>query len=103
MEGLHNIKSNSECGNKRLRTVALDECCIADNTVSTRDSSTESSTFNVDEHDTQGHFINFMGKNSHSGNSESHFCLHCFPNVEDKEAFRLFVEELFKSTAFKNK
>ncbi|KAL9983574.1 hypothetical protein ACROYT_G005769 [Oculina patagonica] len=125
LESLHNIKSHAECGNKIPRMVAPDVYCIADNTVSTvnkafedvtltRDSSTERTsmksskelpftvvqlekTAHVEENDSQQSGGNLMGKGPHSG---LHLCLQCFPSVEDKETFRLFVEELFKGTAY---
>lgn len=127
LESLHNIKSHTECGNKLSRTVTLHECCIADNPVSavnksfegatsTQDSSTERTPIqsskeslltvvqqdnaNVEENDIQGSILNLMGKNLNSDNSGLHLCLHCFSRVEDKETFRLFVEELFKGTAY---
>ena len=94
LESLHNIKSHSKCDDRISKTVPSDE--------RSKDSlltGVEQENENVAEgNDTQGDDVNIINKNSHCGNSRSHLCLHCFPNVNDKEAFRLFVEELFKGT-----
>ena len=118
LESLHNIKSHSECSSNIRRTVARGECCIDDNTDSTEgvtsasNSSVERTSMQspkqslfltaqqnatVEENDAKdSHFVNFVGKQLCFGNTRSHFCLRCFPTVEDKEEFRSFVEELFK-------
>ena len=108
LESIHNIKSHSECGrkfktdfkaSKTFEGVISSSGCFTERTL--KESSKESSCntlvqndkTTVGENDVQG--ANSMANNVHSGYSRSHLCLQCFPNVEDKEEFKSFVEELF--------
>jgi len=111
LESIHNIKSHSECGrkfktdlkaSKTFEGVISSSGCFTERTV--KESSKESSCntliqndkTTVGENDVQGCFANSMAnKFVHSGYSRPDLCLQCFPNVEDKEEFKLFIEELF--------
>ena len=120
LESLHNITSNSECSSKiHSDSRDLTENKTLEWVISTNDKFTErtpkklskESTYlavvhnnsaSVGKNDVQGCFVNYMAKDVHSTNSRSHFCLQCFPNVEDKAEFKSFVEELFKGTVKNN-
>lgn len=110
LESIHNIKSHSECGrkfktdlkaSKTFEGVISSSDCFTERTL--KESSKEPSCntlvqndkTTVGENDVQGCFANSIANNVHSGYSGSHLCLQCFPNVEDKEEFKSFVEELF--------
>lgn len=116
LESLHNIKSHSERGSemqhdntdltasKTFAAVISTSGCFTERTP--KKSSKESSYVTVvqndnaiaGENDVQGSLVNFLAKDVRSGNFRSHLCLQCFPNVEDKEGFKSFVEELFMGT-----
>ena len=132
MESLHNIKSQPNCKEQINRTVPPVECCVVENTESTvgkasrhgpstNDCSTERRAVasskrsftrystdtqkegaNMDESDGNDCFEMSNKTHSRFETSKMHLCLQCFPNVEDKEEFRLFVEELFKDTVNSN-
>ena len=50
----------------------------------------------VEENHGQDCLANSLETHSWFGSSRTHLCLQCFPDVEDKDEFTLFVEELFK-------
>lgn len=108
LDSLHSIKSHSKCGRKYKRTLGPKQHFPGDHTEFTRDDSSER-TLNTackesvlsDEKKiglVQGStpcFENNVAGKSKIGDSRSHFCLNCFPDVEDKEEFKSFVQELF--------
>lgn len=108
LDNLHSIKSYSECSGKEKRSPASKQHLPGDKTEITRDSSRERTLDTVcKQSDTsdekqialvQGstpHFKNIVAGQSRIGDSRSHFCLCCFPDVDDKEEFKSYVEELF--------
>ena len=117
MESLHNIKSQPECSNKIKKTVPPVVCFIVDNiekrvgetsedVTPTSDGSTEITSkptinpnhdTNGEENDQQDCSAKSIELDSCSETSTMHLCLHCLPNVDDKEEFRLVLERLFKN------
>lgn len=108
LDSLHSIKSYSECSGKEKRSLASKQHLPGDKTDITRDNSHERTLNTVckqsvtsDEKQialVQGstpHFENIVAGQPRIGDSRSHFCLYCFPDVEDKEEFKSNVEELF--------
>ena len=112
LESLHNIKSQPECSNKIKGRASAVDCCVVSNTksragktfqgvTSTSDIPTEisvspSQDAEVEENHGQDCLANSLETRSWFGSSRTHLCLQCFPDVEDKDEFTLFVEELFK-------
>ena len=117
LESLHNVKSEHECSSRIKGTVDPVECCTDDSTKSRGDKTSEDVTSasdsaakiatkldltvnpnqsaNVEESKGQDCSADSIGVRRAIA-SRTHLCLQCFPNVDDKEEFRLFVEELFK-------
>ena len=115
MESLHNIKSEKECYRKVQRARHPVDSCLLEYTESTvHKTSARSSTSDFQKERTvvtsaEYSFTRYASINptkdsnkemrdgySEVGTSRKHLCLQCFPNVEDKEDFRLFVEGLFR-------
>lgn len=128
MESLHNIKTHHpECHNKLKRTVLPDGNCVADDTESKPDKEFEAVTLPIDvssettsklllryvtakqgqiasveKNDGPDLQLNSLESRLCLRSTRMHLCLLCFPNVQDKEKFRDFVEELFKNTINSN-
>ena len=113
MESLHNIKSEKECYRKVQRARHPVDSCLLEYTESTvHKTSARSSTSDfqkertvvtsaeIDRYasvsQTKDSDKEMTDDYSEVGTSRKHLCLQCFPNVEDKEDFRLFVEGLFR-------
>ena len=126
LESLHNIKSQPDCKRKVDKTVSpvdntestldndsqggLSNDCLTEKTAvaSLKQSFTRYSTddpkggASMEENDGNDCFELSYKTHPCFGTSEMHLCLRCFPNVEDREEFRPFVEELFKDTINSN-
>lgn len=114
MESLHNIKSQQECNRKVQRARPPVDSCLVEYTESTvhktsarksltSDFQKERTAVTSAEIDRYASVSQTKDSNkemtddySEVGTSRKHLCLQCFPNVEDKEDFRLFVEGLFR-------
>ena len=114
LESLHNIKSQQECNRKVQRARPPVDSCLVEYTESTvhktsarksltNDFQKERTAVTSAEIDRYASVSKTKDLNkemiddySEVGTSRKHLCLQCFPNVEDKEDFRLFVEGLFR-------
>lgn len=116
LESLHKIKSQKECNRKVQRARPPVDSCLVEDTESTvhKTSARKSLTndFQAERAAVTSAEYSFTryasvsqtkdsNKEMRDGYSEvrtsrKHLCLQCFPNVEDKEDFRLFVEGLFR-------
>ena len=116
LESLHNIKSEKECNRKVQRARPPVDSCLVEYTESTvhktsarksltSDLQTERAAVTSVEYSLTRYASVSQTKDSNKetrddysevGTSRKHLCLQCFPNVEDKEDFRIFVEGLFR-------
>lgn len=116
LESLHKIKSEKDCIRKVQRERPPVGSCLVEYTESTvhKTSARKSLTSHFQKERTavtsaEYSFTRYASINptkdsnkemrdgySEVGTSRKHLCLRCFPNVEDKEDFRLFVEGLFR-------
>lgn len=114
LESLHNIKSQQECNRKVQKGRPPVDSCLVEYTESTGQKTSARKSLTSDfqkertavisaEIDRYASVSQTKDSNkemtddySEVGTSRKHICLQCFPNVEDKEDFRLFVEGLFR-------
>lgn len=116
MESLHNIKSQQECNRKVQRARPPVDSCLVEYTECTvrktsarksltSDLQTERTAVTFSEDSCTRYASVSQTKDSNKetrddynevGTFRKHLCLQCFPNVEDKEDFRHFVESLFR-------
>lgn len=114
MESLHNIKNQQECNRKVQKARPPVDSCLVEYTESTvhktsarksltNDFQKERTAVTSAEIDRYASVSKTKDLNkemiddySEVGTARKHLCLQCFPNVEDKEDFGLFVEGLFR-------
>ena len=111
LESLHNIKSHQECNRKVQKGRPPVDSCLVEYTESTVQKTSASKSLASDFQkertavtsavyasvsQTKDSDKEMTDDYSEVGTSRKHLCLQCFPNVEDKEDFRLFVEGLFR-------
>lgn len=106
LESVHDLKNHPHCSNTVQTVIDPTEQCLAGNeewktsktSVSVRDLAVSQKQSQQGDQNCGRDTLNNSPWTSYScfDNHRTHLCLQCFPKLEDREEFQLFVENLFK-------